>query len=656
MLELRRPPPDVPTGRRRRAAALALALLGALYLVALGVASTARVERALHARLSAALRARLGDVRLGEEVELDPLFRLSFGPLEIPAPGGGAPVVHARHGSARVSFAALLRGRVEPATILLGDVRVRPGPGGRDLRELLERARGGRRAFEGREAGAAAPGARELPKLKLRGLVVVLPVHGELELGPIDVDLKLARPAEGARMWATVSLRAGGRLALEAELQGGAWRARLTGEGLGPEALPPALRSRAAAVTGGAASLSIELETPADLSRGEARVSAGVEGLVLAGERIAAEPVGPLRATASGRVTWDRAARRVSLVDGVATFLRAASGTARAELHLGGPATFTAAVRADGVDWGTLVAALPQAVSLPPQAPRPAGTLSARLDLSGPLLAPDEWTVTAALDLAALREAARRAGRSPLAEPFVHRPPLDAGGHGPPLRIGPASPDFVPIAELPEYVVRAVTTSEDAGFFGHAGFDFDELKNAIAAGARRGRLVRGGSTISQQVAKNLFLGPERTFARKAREAAITVGLEATLPKRRILEIYLNVAEWGPGVWGIGPAARHWFGKDARTLTAKEAAFLASVIPSPVRYHEQLFARGALTEVWEARVGDLLVTMNRQGALSDGQLAAALAEPVTFASAATAAAATAAPDPGAIAAPAPAPAE
>jgi membrane peptidoglycan carboxypeptidase len=90
------------------------------------------------------------------------------------------------------------------------------------------------------------------------------------------------------------------------------------------------------------------------------------------------------------------------------------------------------------------------------------------------------------------------------------------------------------------------------------------------------------------------------------------------------------------VWGIGPAARHWFGKDARALTPKEAAVLAAVIPNPVRYHEQLFARGELTEAWETRVRGLLFTMAEQGALSEPELFEALAQPVTFSSAATAA--------------------
>jgi len=178
-------------------------------------------------------------------------------------------------------------------------------------------------------------------------------------------------------------------------------------------------------------------------------------------------------------------------------------------------------------------------------------------------------------------------------------------------------------------VVRAVTTSEDAGFFAHAGFDFDELRNALAAGAEAGRVVRGGSTISQQLAKNLYLTRERTLARKVREAVITVGLEATVPKARLLEIYLNVIEWGPGIHGIGPAARHWFGKDVRDLSPGEAAFLASVIPNPVRYHGML-ARGEPSPTWRERVDALLLRMSEQGALSDDELLRALDQPILFA--------------------------
>ncbi len=624
-----------PSRAARRRLGIGLAAAAAVYLAALAVASSAPVERRLHDVIHGALRARLGEVRLGPEVRVNPLFRVWFGPLEVPAPGGGPPLVRVGQIMARPSLPALLRGRAEPATILLGDVRVHPGAGGNDLRVLVERLRG-RRAFDG--GGASGAAGHDLPKLKIRGLVVTLPrADGPLDVGPFDADLLLERGAAGPRLAAEVSLRAGGRVTLSAAREEDGWRASLRADGLGPETVPPPFRSRAAALTGGAMSLAADLEAPADLSRATASIRADVEGLVLAGERIGPEPIGPLRATAAGRVEWDRAARRIGLAGGTATLLRTATITASGEVLLGSPATFSLEVRGGTEDWAAAVAALPPALAVPPQAPRPSGRLAARLDLAGPLLSPEEWTVSAALDLAALRDATRRAGRSPLAEPFLHRPPLDEGGRGRELRVGPQNPDFVPVAELPEFVIRAVTTAEDAGFFGHPGFEFEELKNAIAQGVRRGRLVRGGSTISQQVAKNLFLDGERTFARKVREAVATVGLEATLPKRRILEIYLNVAEWGPGVWGIGPAARLWFGKDARTLTPKEAAFLASVIPSPVRYREQLLGRGGPSEAWDARVRWLLYTMAEQGALSEAELFEALVQPVAFASPATAAA-------------------
>jgi membrane peptidoglycan carboxypeptidase len=178
-------------------------------------------------------------------------------------------------------------------------------------------------------------------------------------------------------------------------------------------------------------------------------------------------------------------------------------------------------------------------------------------------------------------------------------------------------------------VTRAVTVAEDAGFNGHQGFDFAELLDALAAGAQAGRVVRGGSTISQQLAKNLYLGRDRTVARKLREALVTVALEASLPKARLLEIYLNLIEWGPGVHGIGPAARHYFGVDARRLTPRQACFLAAIIPSPNRSH-RLVAAGLGQQAYQTRVDDLLVRLNRFEVLSDEVLERSLAEPLHFA--------------------------
>jgi monofunctional biosynthetic peptidoglycan transglycosylase len=130
---------------------------------------------------------------------------------------------------------------------------------------------------------------------------------------------------------------------------------------------------------------------------------------------------------------------------------------------------------------------------------------------------------------------------------------------------------------------RAVVAAEDAKFVGHEGFDWQAISRAIERNEKKGRIVAGASTISQQLAKNLFLSGERSWLRKGEEAAITWMLEATLSKRRILELYLNFAEWGEGVFGAEAAARYHFGVTAAALNAEQAAYLAAILPSPRRY-------------------------------------------------------------------------
>jgi len=131
-------------------------------------------------------------------------------------------------------------------------------------------------------------------------------------------------------------------------------------------------------------------------------------------------------------------------------------------------------------------------------------------------------------------------------------------------------------------LVEAVIAAEDSTFCSHRGFDMKAIEKALENNAR-GRRVRGGSTISQQTAKNVFLWSDRNWIRKGMEAGYTVLIEAFWSKRRIVEVYLNVAEWAPGVYGAEAAAQHWFGKSAADLTPREAARLAAILPSPRRY-------------------------------------------------------------------------
>jgi membrane peptidoglycan carboxypeptidase len=259
------------------------------------------------------------------------------------------------------------------------------------------------------------------------------------------------------------------------------------------------------------------------------------------------------------------------------------------------------------------------------------GVFSTQLALQGPTWQREAWRLTGKLDLSGLQRAAQgRGGALDLRGPFAYRP-LTAEGRGRERHVGPANPDFVPLEEVPPLLVRAVLLSEDSMFYSHRGFDFEALGgNLFAAMGEReeGALVRGGSTIPQQLAKNLFLSREKTYARKVREAFLTLALEASLTKARELEIYLNIIEWGPGLYGVGEAARHYFGKDARTLDVKELAFLATIIPNPIRYHGYC-TRGALTELWEQRVADLLQKMYDAGDLGAEQLTEALATPLYF---------------------------
>ena len=131
-------------------------------------------------------------------------------------------------------------------------------------------------------------------------------------------------------------------------------------------------------------------------------------------------------------------------------------------------------------------------------------------------------------------------------------------------------------------LVNAAIAAEDARFCSHHGFDMEAIQKALDHNAEGGRM-RGGSTISQQTAKNVFLWPSRDWVRKGLEAGYTVLIETVWSKRRIMEVYLNVVEWAPGVYGAQAASRHWFGKDADELTTREAARLAAILPAPRRY-------------------------------------------------------------------------
>jgi len=150
--------------------------------------------------------------------------------------------------------------------------------------------------------------------------------------------------------------------------------------------------------------------------------------------------------------------------------------------------------------------------------------------------------------------------------------------------VGPKNPNWVFIHRIPKSLIGAVVVSEDSLFFRHKGLDYKAMKEALKKDIEEGKFARGGSTITQQTAKNLYLTREKTISRKMKEIFIAKALERKLSKRRILELYLNVVEQGPMIYGVGASSRFYFGKNVSELNPAETAFLASMLPGPKVYN------------------------------------------------------------------------
>jgi monofunctional glycosyltransferase len=176
---------------------------------------------------------------------------------------------------------------------------------------------------------------------------------------------------------------------------------------------------------------------------------------------------------------------------------------------------------------------------------------------------------------------------------------------------------WVPLGRVSRHLIRAVLASEDQKFFGHDGVDWQAIQKSVDEDRKKGRFVRGGSTITQQLAKNLFFTTHKTVTRKMRELVAARWMEQELSKRRILELYLNVIEWGDGIYGAEAAARRWYGKSAADLGEEEAAGLAAMIPNPRRINPSVsparFARARRRVLWLMQGGAGAGQADRLGA-------------------------------------------
>lgn len=186
--------------------------------------------------------------------------------------------------------------------------------------------------------------------------------------------------------------------------------------------------------------------------------------------------------------------------------------------------------------------------------------------------------------------------------------------------LGPKNLHWTPINRIPKEMVWSVIIAEDANFYEHGGMDVDAIKEAFKYNLEQRRMARGASTITQQLAKNLFLSREKTITRKLKEIYLTKRLEQTLSKDRIMELYLNVIELGPMVHGVGHGSRYYFGKPPAALTPRESAFLASMLPGPrIAYNPYRNLRKVLN-----RSNMILKRMRSAGIINHRQLEQALA--------------------------------
>jgi hypothetical protein len=212
--------------------------------------------------------------------------------------------------------------------------------------------------------------------------------------------------------------------------------------------------------------------------------------------------------------------------------------------------------------------------------------------------------------------------------PFTLSVP-STGGQLVELEMGPGTAGWVPLPAMSRFMAAAVQTTEDGRFMRHNGFDEAAIRSAIRDDIKRGELYRGASTISMQLAKNLYLDRKKTIGRKLEEAVLTTYLEQSLTKEGILELYLNVVELGPMVHGVGPAARHYFQSSASSLSVAQAFYLASLLPSPSKSH--FAGSGRLTPGWSRYLRKLMTLAHARKRLTDEELAVGLREVVVFGS-------------------------
>ncbi|HEX4515270.1 MAG TPA: biosynthetic peptidoglycan transglycosylase, partial [Polyangiaceae bacterium] len=205
---------------------------------------------------------------------------------------------------------------------------------------------------------------------------------------------------------------------------------------------------------------------------------------------------------------------------------------------------------------------------------------------------------------------------------------IDKDGKPADRETGPGSDEWAPIDTISPMMQVAVLTTEDGAFFHHHGFNEWAIKASLVANIKAGRFVRGASTITMQLAKNLFLSREKTLSRKLEELILADYLERTFKKEEMMEIYLNIIEFGPDLYGVKSAAWHYFGRQPAELNLAECLFLSSLLPKPREYHK-LYEKGEAPQSWISNIRQLMEIAHKNGRISDKELEEGKEETIVF---------------------------
>jgi hypothetical protein len=352
-----------------------------------------------------------------------------------------------------------------------------------------------------------------------------------------------------------------------------------------------------------------------------------VDDFGLAHRRLAREPIEGLAMSVRGGAQLDLAHHRV-MTEGVHVAVNGVTASLAGWAEHGSDRTaFNLALRLPTTDCDSIRRAMPATVAGPVSDLLFGGSIGADVHLAlDTTNLPGTELDLRVQDRCVIVHDGLRNGVRRLSGPFVQRVLEPHGTRA--FVTGPGSPAWVRLDDVSPYVAGAVLTREDGGFYHHHGFNVREIRGAVVRDVGARRFVYGASTITMQLAKNVFLAREKTLVRKLQEVVFTWYLEHTLDKDSILEAYLNVVEFGPGIYGIGPASRYFFGREPRDLSPLQAIYLATLLPNPVARFGA-FERGSVNPGTLAGMRSTARTMASRGHLTAAEAAAAQTEVLAF---------------------------